>query len=154
MGAKCCSYVAPLLVALWLGVLNCPYDAWSQDSGIGRKQCDELQARIDKVVEVWKNTSLSDDKKITQLMEFWVQSFAAMLSSTQNDPDAAKIAKDMGESIAGLLQHAKAEGAKSDAEVSPEVQQDLDLIRNRIKPYMAVMKLACPDLRIPDAVTK
>lgn len=147
-------YLACLIVGMLLCAIYCPQAAWSQDADIGKKKCDELQARIDKVVEVWKSTSLSDENKMSQLMDFWVQSFTAMLSATQNDPEAAKIAKDLSESIAGLLQNARAAADKSGSELSSEMQQDLDVIRNRIKPYMAVMKLACPDLRIPDVVSK
>jgi len=53
-----------------------------------------------------------------------------------------------------LLATAGASSATADRELSPDAQTGVDVAKNRVKPYLDMMKLMCPSIVIPDKVFK
>ncbi len=116
--------------------------------------CTQLQDQIDEIVSISKSDKLSDNEKIKKLMESWVKSLSQIQDASQRDPEVGKIAKDYVQSITKLLLEAQIISITGDKNVTPDVKNELDLLRERIKPYISILKLQCPDLQLPAVGTK
>ncbi|MDQ7785160.1 MAG: hypothetical protein RDU20_19900 [Desulfomonilaceae bacterium] len=117
-------------------------------------QCEALQSRLDEIVAVSRSTGLSEQEKMAQLSASLSQSLATMIDSTRNDPDAAKIAKEWKDMLMKVMSSADVSGRAQETDVSADAKRGVDLIKKRIQPYIAVMKLMCPDLVVPVEVSR
>lgn len=127
--------------------------AQSPERSFPTEKCGELQRQIDRIVDIWQSSSMSDQEKVAQLTASLTQSMAALLKPS-NDPEASKVSKEMFDSIKALLSASGAPGATQDKQVSEIAAKDLEIMRQRTKPYIAVMQMFCPDLKVPNLVTK
>jgi hypothetical protein len=118
------------------------------------KKCNELQQQVDQIVSIWKSSALSDAEKMAKLVESVTQSLATMIGSAANDPEGAKTAKEFQDAIAQLLSKADPSGGKADKAVPDDAKRDMALLQERIKPYLFLMKLMCPELTIPELVSR
>ena len=116
--------------------------------------CRELQSQVNDIVSVSRSNVLSDDEKIKKLMESWGRSLASMQASSKGDPEIANIVKGFIDSITKVLSKADVSGNRGDRDVSGDTKQDLDMLRERVRPYIQIMKLQCPDLRLPEVSKK
>lgn len=147
-----CSWT--VVVSALIAFLVCADVSRAQDPEVGLDQakCAELQSRIDAVMEVSNSTTMSDSDKVAALAKVWGQALTTMLKSTANDPDAAKIAREMADSVKRVITSAgQSSGSPGDA-VSSDAKRGADILKSRLRPYLAVMKLMCPDLVIPNVV--
>ncbi|MBM4328030.1 MAG: hypothetical protein FJ118_12810 [Deltaproteobacteria bacterium] len=140
-----------LLVAV--GALE-PCVAQIQGLTIDPAVCSQLQSRIDEIVSISRSETMSDREKVARLSESWSQSIAEMLKGGEQDPEMAKVIKDLIESIAQTLGKAKSTAGSPKGDSGAEAARDLRVLVERTKPYVAIMQLLCPDLKVPDAVTK
>lgn len=152
MGSIRClwSFLVPVITALLL----CGETSWAQNSDVGMDpaKCEQLQRQIDSVMSVYDSPTMSESEKVVALANVWGQALATMLKSTANDPDASKIATEMADTIKRVLATADRPGGSADKGVSAETKRGADILKNRLKPYLAVMKMMCPDLVVPDIV--
>lgn len=116
--------------------------------------CMGVQKQIDRIVAISESTSLSDDEKIEKLTKSWSESWAAILGSAKQDPQVAAMMKVLGTSMTQLQAQTDAAGRSGEKNVSSTAKAELDKIRQQIKPYMAFMKLMCPNLVTPDVMSK
>ncbi len=124
--------------------------AQNSDAGMDKTKCEQLQRQIDSVVSLANSTSMGDSEKIVALAKVWGQAVATMLKNTADDSDSAKIAKEMVDSVTKVMASADTSGASGNKTVSSETERGAKVLKNRLKPYLAVMKMMCPDLVIPD----
>ena len=148
--------VACLLVLCLAPVLFPDGTAMAQISGIegNPAMCTQLQDQIDEIVSISRSDKLNDNEKIKKLMESWVNSLSQIQDASQRDPEVGKIAKDYVESITKLILQAHIISITGDKNVTPDLKNELDLLRARIKPYISILKLQCPDLQLPPVGTK
>jgi hypothetical protein len=116
--------------------------------------CTQLQDQIDEIVSISRSDKLSDTEKIKKLVDSWVKSLSQIQDASQRDPEVGKIAKDYVDSITKLLLEAHIISITGDKNVTPDVKNELDLLRERIRPYISTLKLKCPDLQLPAIGTK
>jgi len=118
------------------------------------QKCVALQKQIDDVVAISESTTLSEQEKLNRLGAVVTQSLFGMLGAAKDLPDAAPILKEWNEMLTRLLATAGASSATADRELSPDAQTGVDVAKNRVKPYLDMMKLMCPSIVIPDKVFK
>ena len=116
--------------------------------------CSQLQSRLDEIVAISRSETMSDQEKVDRLSESWKQSMTEMLKGAGQDSEMAKVIKDLIESIAQTLVNAKSSTQSPKGDTGAEAARDLRVFMERTKPYIAIMQLLCPDLKVPDAVTK
>jgi hypothetical protein len=140
--------VIPAIVA----VLLCAEVGRAQNPEVGMDptKCEQLQRQIDSVVSLSNSTSMSESEKVVALAKIWGQAVATMLKNTADDSDAAKIAKEMVDSVTKVMASADTSGASGNKTVSADTERGAKVLKNRLKPYIAVMKMMCPNLVIPD----
>lgn len=146
---------AVLVFATWamastVGVAH----AQGTDKKIDPQQCEALQRQVDEIVAISESTTLTDKQKIAQLAKSLTGSLATMLNATRTDPDAAKIADEWSDTLRQLLAAAQASPTSDNKPVSPDAERGAKIVKNRIKPFIAVMQMLCPNLKVPDAVTR
>jgi len=153
MGNAC--YAMVLVLAL-LAVLfpggsaqSAPGDDVKMDPAV----CELLQRQMDEVVALGEASGLSDEEKIGRLSNSIASSLATMLRVTKDDPDAAKIAEEWTTMLNQVLALANTARSGTDT-VSPEAKRGLDIATNRMKPYLAVLRLMCPNLVVPDSAAR
>ena len=149
------TFLVPLAIAITALVLIATGDAvWAQADRpkIDPQKCALLQRQMDQIVVISRSTTLTEEQKIAKLSESLTQSLHTMISSTANDPDAAKIAKEWRDTLMRVMSTADVSGRAQDTDVSADAKRGVNLIKKRIQPYIAVMKLLCPDLVVPSAV--
>jgi len=116
------------------------------------QKCVALQKQIDDVVAISESTTLSEQEKLNRLGAVVTQSLFGMLGAAKDLPDAAPILKEWNKMLTKLLATAGASSASADRELSPDAQTGVDVAKNRVKPYLDMMKLMCPGIVIPDKV--
>jgi hypothetical protein len=121
---------------------------------IAADKCAEIQGQIDEIVAIGESTSLSDQEKLDQLSASWSKSLANLFKASAEDPEAVKMAQEMADSFNALLASANASASPGDKNIAPNVARDLEVMKKRTKPYIAVMKLLCPDIVMPKTVEK
>jgi hypothetical protein len=153
MNKACCGVVlAVALLAIMFPVssLGDQSDKMTMSPAV----CEALQQQVDEVVAVGNSTTLSDEEKISRLSASIEASFATMLRTTKDSPEAAKIAQQwlkMLSQVTAAANTAKDSGTQS---VTPDAKRGLDIARNRVKPYLAIMKMLCPNLKVPDSLLR
>lgn len=115
--------------------------------------CDNLQQQIDQLVAVSKATDLTDEQKIAKLSKSWTDSLAAMNQFSGKDDETTKLVTEMAGPLIRIVESALKTSA-ADGSVSAETKRDFDKIGQLIKPYVAVMKMICPTLALPENVPK
>jgi len=113
------------------------------------ERCTAIQRQIDEIVAIGDSTSLSDQEKLDRLTASWSKSLDNLFQVSADDPDSLKIAQEMKDSFNALLAAANAPEAAGDKNVAPNVVRDLEVMKKRIKPYVATMKLLCPNIVLP-----
>jgi hypothetical protein len=121
--------------------------------GMDPKLCDGLQERINRIVAI-SESSISDEEKLEKLSEAVAESILGMEKSGSKDAEVAKAAKQYLVLIKGLLATARASTAADNKEVSSKAREDLQKLIILTKTYVAMMKVMCPKLKLPDAVNK
>ncbi len=144
-------------IVLALILATAPWNAANGQStrpGIDPRKCADLQNRLDEIVAISQSSSMSEQQKMSRLSASISQSLATMINSTGNDPEAAKIAREWRETLMKVMSSADVSGRVQDTDVSADAKRGVDLIKKRIQPYIAVMKLLCPDLVVPQAINR
>lgn len=144
-------------VVLALSLLGASWDianGQTAQSKIDPQQCAALQSRLDEIVAISQSTGMSEQEKMAKLSASLSQSLATMIASTSKDPEAAKIAREWRDNLMKVMSSADVSGRAQDKDVSADAKRGVDLIKQRIQPYIAVMKLICPDLVVPRAVSR
>jgi hypothetical protein len=143
-----------LVGLLAVGGLFEPSLAQIQGLTIDPAVCSQLQNRLDEIVAISRSETMSDREKVARLSESWKQSMTEMLKGAGQDTEMAKVIKDMIESIAQTLTKARSSTSSPKGDTGAEAARDLRVLVERTKPYVAIMQLLCPDLKVPDVVTK
>ncbi|MFZ5866963.1 MAG: hypothetical protein ACOYXY_13855 [Thermodesulfobacteriota bacterium] len=131
-----------------------PSPAQIQGLTIDPAVCSQLQGRLDEIVAISRSETMSDQEKVARLSESWKQSMTEMLRGAGQDSEMAKVIKDLIESIAQTLVKGKSSAQSPKGDTGAEAARDLRVLMERTKPYVAIMQLLCPDLKVPEAVTK
>lgn len=156
--AKTCRVPVLAIALLAILVPASPAPASSSDDvRMEPAACEVLQRRVDEVAALGESSELTDDEKIARLSASIASSLATMLNVTRNDPDAAKIAQEWVTMLNQVLTAASPTGPRSDTEardVPAGAERGVQIARNRLKPYVAVLKLICPDLVLPNSVAR
>ncbi len=152
---------AIIMASLWTCVTAAqqagPSDEEVQDlarsMGMDPRSCDDIQNRINRVTAI-AESSLSDDEKVSRLSEALAESIAGMQKAGQKDDEAAKAVNQYLVLIQDLLSAARASATGDDKKVSAAVKNDLQRLTILTKNYVAMMKLMCPRLALPEAMNK
>ncbi|MEW6530532.1 MAG: hypothetical protein AB1473_06835 [Thermodesulfobacteriota bacterium] len=147
-------YVVISVGLLALSGTLAPCFAQIQGLTIDPAVCSQLQGRLDEIVAISRSETMSDQEKVARLSESWKQSMTEMLKGAGQDSEMAKVIKDLIESIAQTLVKAKSSAQSPKGDTGAEAARDLRVLMERTKPYVAIMQLLCPDLKVPEAVTK
>ena len=121
--------------------------------GMDPKLCEGLQERINRIVAI-SESSISDEEKLEKLSEAVSESILGMEKSGSKDAEVANAAKQYLVLIKGLLATARASTAADNKEVSGKAREDLQKLIILTKTYVAMMKVMCPKLKVPDAINK
>jgi hypothetical protein len=151
------------LVTMGLGALAIetraagPSDEEVQDMArsMGRdpKQCEAIQNQVNRLTSI-SESSMSDDEKVSKLSEALAESKAGMQKSAQKDPEVDKAVSQYLVLIEDLVSAARASATGADKNVSAAVTNDLKRLTILTKNYVAIMKLMCPRLTLPEPVNK
>jgi hypothetical protein len=124
----------------------------ARSMGMDPKLCDGLQERINRIVAV-SESSMSDEEKLEKLSEDVAESIVGMEKSGAKDAEVAKAANQYLVLMKGLLAAARVPAGADDKKVSATAQEDLQKLIIITKTYVAMMKVMCPKLKLPDAMT-
>lgn len=116
------------------------------------QKCAQLQKQIDEVVAISESRGLSEQEKLNRLGAVVTQSLSGMAAAVKDFPAAAPILQEWNEMLTKLLATAGASNATDNRDISPDAQTGVDIAKNRIKPYIDVMKTMCPALVIPEKI--
>jgi DNA repair ATPase RecN len=125
----------------------------ARSMGMDPRSCDDIQNRINRVAAI-AESSLSDDEKVSRLSEALAESIAGMQKAGQKDDEVAKAVNQYLVLIQDLLSTARASATGDDKKVSAAVKNDLQRLTILTKNYVAMMKLMCPRLALPEAMNK
>lgn len=125
----------------------------ARSMGMDPRRCDDLQNQINRVTSI-SESSLSDDEKVSKLSEALAESIAAMQKSAQKDAEVEKAVNQYLLLIRDLLSAARASATGDHKNVSASVKNDLQRLTILTKNYVAMMKLMCPRLTLPEAMNK
>ncbi len=148
--------IAPILIILCtaVAVTVVSHAAESQDvlpgQGIDPGVCTELQNQIDNVVNISRSTA-TDAEKVAQLSQILAQSLAAMSKPSDKDGEMDRIVNQYKFLIQGLMTAALATAGSSGA-IPGETKDELQKIKVLTSNYVAMAKILCPNLKLPDAV--
>jgi hypothetical protein len=120
--------------------------------GLDPSVCTELQSQIDRVMGI-AGSSQSDGEKVSQLSELLAQSMAAMSKTSGADPEIERIVKQYKFFIQGLLTAALVTGGES-KDVSAPAKDELQKLKTLTSNYVAMAKILCPDVKLPDVINK
>jgi hypothetical protein len=124
------------------------------DPKLDPQQCADLQRQIDGIISIAESTALTNEEKMAQLLKSVTDSLGTMTSAAVKDPEVAKIAQEWAITLTQLLSTAGASSGSGDKSVPPDARLGLDIVKNWIRPYLAMMNLLCPSLVIPETVTR
>ena len=134
-----------------------PSDQETQDMarsmGMDPKLCDGLQERINRIVAI-SQASITDEEKVEKLSEAVAESIAGMEKSSSKDDEVAKAANQYLVLMKGLIAAARASAGTDDKKVSATAKEDLQKLIIMTKTYVAMMKVMCPKLTLPDTMNK
>jgi hypothetical protein len=148
-------YYAILLsvVVIALGVAAHLSAAQAPDPKTAQRICEAVQNQIDQIRSIADSTAVSDEEKVAKLKEIWMQSWQEIQNFAQDDPDMSAQLKQLSGLIAALLFEADDPRNAGKKDVSDQAKAALAQIKERIKPYMTVMKMMCPQLVLPPALS-
>jgi hypothetical protein len=153
MISRKCLFMTAIVAAIFvLSIHGTTLVAQTDRPGMDPQKCAALQRQMDQIVAIADSPSLSEKEKMSRLSQSLMQSMATMMSNTRNDPEAAKIAQEWRETLMKVMSSADISGRAADTNVSGDAKRGVDLVKQRIQPYIGVMKLLCPDLVVPKAV--
>lgn len=110
--------------------------------------CSELQDKIDNVVNL-SRAGLSDKEKIAKLSALFSQSMAALTKSSEKDSEIDAITKQYKFLFETLLAAAMATSS-DDAKITPDTKDELQKLKIMTANYVALMRLLCPGLKLPE----
>lgn len=116
--------------------------------------CQKIQQQVDDVVKISESQSISNEEKVAMLSKSWAESIAAMQDKAKNDDEMAKMVGDLSKAMQQVLALALVPGAQGDKDVSAGAAAALGDVKQQIKPYVAFMKMLCPNLILPPQVAK
>ncbi|HMK37364.1 MAG TPA: hypothetical protein VK463_19980 [Desulfomonilaceae bacterium] len=114
----------------------------------GGEMCSELQDKIDNVVNL-SRAGLSDKEKIAKLSALFSQSMAALTKSSEKDSEIDAITKQYKFLFETLLAAAMATSS-DDAKITPDTKDELQKLKIMTANYVALMRLLCPGLKLPE----
>lgn len=116
--------------------------------------CAKIQEQVNNVAKISQSTAISDQDKISMLSKSWAESIASMQDKAKNDDEMAKMVGDLSKAMGQVLALALVPGADPTKDVSPEAKAAFGDVKKQIKPYVAFMKMLCPNLILPPEVSK
>ncbi len=125
----------------------------ARSMGMDPKLCENIQERINRIVEV-ADSSLTDQEKIDKLSEAISESMAGMQTAGSKDAEVASAANQYLVLMKDIMTAARSSAAKGDNKVSGSTREDLQKLLIITKTYMAMMKVMCPKLALPDSMSK
>ena len=125
----------------------------ARSMGMDPKLCDGLQERINRIVEI-SQSSMTDEEKVEKLSEAVAESIAGMEKSGSKDAEVAKAASQYLVLMKGLIAAVRASAGADDKKVSASAKEDLQKLIVLTKTYVAMMKVMCPKLTLPDTMNK
>jgi hypothetical protein len=125
----------------------------ARSMGMDPKQCEAIQNQVNRVTSI-SESSMSDDEKVSKLSEALAESMAGMQKSAQKDPEVDKAVSQYLVLIEDLVSAARASATGEDKNVSAAVKNDLKRLTILTKNYVAMMKLMCPRLTLPESMNK
>lgn len=152
---RVCYLAVALLVIPCIVTAPCEYVyAQSDKMSMDPQKCSELQKQIDEVVAISEAAELSEQEKLNRLGGVVTQSLLGMVGAAKDLSDAAPILKEWNEMLTKLLASADASSASGNRDIPPAAQTGLDVAKNRVKPYVDMMKLMCPGLVLPQKLLR
>jgi hypothetical protein len=122
--------------------------------GLDPSVCTGLQKQIDQVMNI-AGSSLTDTEKVAQLSQMLAQSMAAMTKSSGDDAEVDRIVKQYQFFIQSLLTAALATGSSNNNNnVSASANDELQKFKTLTANYVAMAKILCPDVKLPDVINK
>ena len=121
--------------------------------GMDPKLCEDLQERINKIVAI-SDSSLTDQEKIDKLSETVAESMAGMQTAGSKDAEVANAANQYLVLMKDIMTAARSSAAKGDNKISASTKEDLQKLLTITKTYMAMMKIMCPKLALPETMNK
>ncbi len=125
----------------------------ARNMGMDPKLCDGVQERINRIVAI-SESSISDEEKVEKLSEAVTESIAGMQKSGSKDEEVARAANQYLGLMKGLIAAVRASAAAGDKKVSATAKEDLQKLIILTKTYVAMMKVMCPKLTLPDTMNK
>jgi len=116
--------------------------------------CAGLQQAMNDMVAVSLSDSLTDEQKIEALAKAWNKAWRGLQSQGETTADAAAVLKGLGQAMAQLMAKALSASQSPRDPVSPQLERELNELKQRTMPFVALMKLICPDLVLPEILTK
>ena len=126
----------------------------SRSMGMDPKQCEDIQERINRIVAIADSSLLTDQEKIDKLSEAISESMEGMKTAGSNDAEVASAANQYLVLLKDIMTGARSSAAKADSKVSNSTKEDLQKLLIMTKTYIAMMKVMCPKLVLPDSVSK
>jgi hypothetical protein len=120
--------------------------------GLDPSVCTKLQNQIDHVMSI-ANSSQTNADKVTQLSQVLSQAMVEMSGRSQNDSDISKIVKQYQFFIQSVLTAALAAGG-ADQNVSGPAKDELQKLKIMTSSYVAMAKILCPNVKLPDVIDK
>jgi len=154
----CCGIIVPKAqTADVKGQNTGPSDQEIQDMarsmGMDPKLCEDLQERVNKIVAI-SDSSLTDQEKVDKLSETVAESIAGMQTAGSKDAEVANAANQYLVLMKDIMTAARSSAAKGDNKVLASTKEDLQKLLLITKTYMAMMKIMCPKLTLPDTMNK
>jgi type I site-specific restriction endonuclease len=118
---------------------------------IDPRECAALQSRIDKLTSV-ADSSLSEVDKVARISEFLNQSLDSMKQSASSDPDVSQIMNQYLSLMQGIISAAR--NSADPDKINPSIVQDVSKLKIMTQTYVQLMKIMCPDLRLPQSFAK
>jgi hypothetical protein len=120
--------------------------------GMNPALCQGIQTQIDRVLEVAQSAASPEDK-VARLAESLAESVKQMRQSAEQDPEMGRIVKQYLSIIEGLLASARESSFGSETkQVAPEAKEQLQKLKIMTTMYVSLVKIMCPDLKLPDSL--
>ena len=143
-----------LLLAAAISIAAAPASAQQNVPTMSPDLCANVQAQVDQVVALGADPSLSDEEKIARLSKSWAGSFQSLLKSSKKDADVAGQVKSMANPVQQMIAQALSGARSGEKNAAPEMESRLRQLKQQVEPFMALMKVLCPNLKLPAAVNK
>lgn len=115
------------------------------------KVCQGLQRDMDEMSAI-ATSSLSMDQKIEKLKASWAKSWAKMLGGAADDKETLELTKQIGATVARLMAMAAAAQSEGEKNASPEAKKAIGDLKKQCQPFVGMMMMLCPSLKMPRAL--